>query len=262
MFLGFARGDARTGLNLIAMDLADRHLGSLLGLGWAILQPLLTVAVYAFVFGVLFQARAPGDTGGVPYVVWLLSGMGPWLAVSEGMMMGANSIIRHSALVKNVPMKTELLPIAGALSGSVSLLVVLVVVILALLFQGKAPSWTWLYLAPAFILQFALLAGLGLILAPIAVFVRDLVQALPSLLLVVMFMTPIVYGIEVLPSVLRGIAQLNPFYILIESYRLPLIYNQLPPWWYFPYLLSVAAAMLVVGLTVFRRAKMYLDSGL
>ena len=262
MLLGFDQQDTRTIYNLFLLDLRDRHLGSVLGLAWAVIQPLMMLCIYTFVFGFLFQAKAPGAETTLGYTAWMIAGLGPWLATAEGLLTGANSVVAHSGLVKNVPMKTEMLPIVGGMAGLVSLFVTLVFLLTLSIVDGNYPSWHALYLLPAMALQFLLVVSLAMFLAPVTVFVRDLTHALPSILMIVMFLTPIFYSVDLMPGPLRIVSHVNPFFIIAESYREPLIYHRLPPWWHIPYVLGISLLLLTVGLSFFRRVKMFFDSAL
>lgn len=260
--LGFNRRDVTTAVNLFRMDLRDRHLGSSLGLTWAVLQPLLTLAVYTTVFGFIFKAKMPGAETTLAYSIWMISGLGPWLATSEAILSGSNSIWSHENMVKNIPMKTEILTFTSSLTGMVPLAITLPFLLVLMFFDGNYPTWHTLYLLPAVILHVMFIFGLTLFLAPLVVFVRDITHALPSLLMIMMFMTPIFYAIEMMPRPIAAVSHVNPFYIIIQGYRLPLIYHEIPPFWGTLYLLVLSVAMMVVGLGVFRRVKPYFNTAL
>ena len=122
----FARHDIRLAINLFKMNVRDRYLGSSLGAFWAIFNPLFMLAVYTFVFGFVFKVRLPGAETTLAYVVWLISGYGPWIAMTEAIMSSTNSVSGSSGLVKNMAFKTELLPISSAFIGLINLTVSLV----------------------------------------------------------------------------------------------------------------------------------------
>ena len=89
---GFDRRDLGMLRNLFKLTLGDRFLGSALGLAWAVLSPLLLMGIFTFVFTFVFPSRLPGREGALPYVIWLLSGYGPWLAISEGLPVSTSSV--------------------------------------------------------------------------------------------------------------------------------------------------------------------------
>ena len=120
---GFNRYDLRLLINLFKMNVRDRYLGSSLGSFWAISNPLFMLALYTYIFGFVFKVKLPGAETTLAYVIWLISGYGPWIATTEAIMGAANSVVGASGLVKNMAFKTELLPIAGALVGAINLAV-------------------------------------------------------------------------------------------------------------------------------------------
>ena len=134
---GFTGQDLLLLSNLFKMNVRDRHLGSMLGLGWAVLQPLMVLAVFVFIFGFIFKAKLPGAETTFAYAIWMISGYGPWLAVNESLLSGTNSVVSGASLVKNIPFKTELLPIASGLMGLVPLTVSLVFLVILLLIDGR-----------------------------------------------------------------------------------------------------------------------------
>jgi homopolymeric O-antigen transport system permease protein len=260
--IGFDRRDAKMGLGLFRMMLRDRFLGSALGLIWAIVHPLLMLSIFTFVFGFVFRSRLPGATTSLGFVIWLISGYAPWLAISEALTSSALSVAGNSGIVKNLAFKTELLPIASVLTGLVPLGVGLVFLIALLAAEGGVPAWPWLVVPLGAVLQFLLLAGLGLILSAATVFVRDIAMALPNLLLLMLFASPILYPLDAFPAVLRPFAWVNPFYVVTEMYRAPLVEHMLPPWASIAYLAILSVLLFWAGLVFFRRLKAHFDSRL
>ena len=262
LVLGFDRQDLRLLGNFFRMTLRDRFLGSSLGLVWAIATPVLMLAIFTFVFGFVFKSKLPGAETELAFVIWLISGYGPWLAISEAITASTGSVVSNTGIVKNLAFKTELLPISSALMGVVPLIVSLVFLAILMVVDGIAPSWRWLYIVPVIALQFVMLIGIGLFLSALNVFIRDVAMALPNLLLMILFSSPIFYPIEAFPRVAQAVSRFNPFYVITEGYRQPLLHDRLPPSWTLLYLAVVAVVSLFVGLTVFRRAKGFFDARL
>lgn len=260
--LGFNRQDIRLILNFFKVTVRDRFLGSILGMFWAVVSPLLMLGIFTFVFGFVFKARLPGSESSLAYVIWLISGYGAWLAIVDGLTTSMNSVVTNSTIVKNLAFKTEVLPIAGGLIGLVPLAVSLAFLVVLLIVEEIPWTIRWFYILPIIGLQFLLVIGLGFVLAAINVFVRDVSMLLPNLLLLVLFGSPIFYPIDAFPAILRPIAQFNPFYLITEGFRRPLIYNQLPPLWTLAYLSLVSCVIFLGGLRVFRRLRWYFDGRL
>jgi lipopolysaccharide transport system permease protein len=258
----FSRRDIALLLGFFRMALHDRFLGSTLGTIWAAANPLLLLAIFTFVFGFVLKARFPGAETSLQYVTWLVSGYGPWLAMTETLSSSTSSIVSNSGLVKNLAFKTELLTIANGLLGVVPLAVTSVYLIALLIVQGTAPSWPWLAVIIAIPLQFLFTIGIGLMLAGINVFVRDIALALPNLLIIILFASPIFYPVDAFPGVLRAVSYFNPFFLITEAYRQPLLHGRMPPAWLLGYLSAVSIATFVAGLALFRRLKGYFDARL
>jgi len=258
--LGFDRADSRRLLNFLKMGLRDRFLGSTLGLVWAILSPLLMMGIFTFVFAFVFRSRLPGAETSRSFVIWLISGYGPWLAISDSLATSTGAVTGNSGLVKNLAFKTELLPIAGSLMGLVPLAVSTCYLVALLALTGTRPSLSWLAIVPVLLLQFVFIIGIGLCLAAMNVFVRDTALVLPNVLMLVLFSSPIFYPVSEFPKVLQGAMQFHPLQVIAEGYRQPLLYRAWPAPWSLAYLAVLSATAFLGGLVFFRRLKGYFDA--
>ncbi len=260
---GFDRNDRRLGFNFASMMLRDRFLGTGLGLLWAVVQPALLIAVFVFVFTFIFRNRlgVQGETD-LSFIIWMVSGYGPWLAINEGLMAGTTSITSQSALVKNMAFKTELLPIAATIIGLVPLLVSVAILTGLIILDGRVPDASWTIMLLVLFLQTMFVAGLGLFFGAANVFARDITFVLPSVLTMVLFLSPVFYPITLYPEYLRPIVQWNPIYVIANGYRTPIIDGRLPPWEQLVYLGILAFVTFGAGLNFFRRSKSYFHSRL
>ncbi|HEX2544599.1 MAG TPA: ABC transporter permease [Ramlibacter sp.] len=259
-FLGFDRRDATTTWNFFRMFLRDRFLGSRLGTVWAVLNPIMMLGIYTYVFGFLFKARLPGADTTLAFSTWLIAGYGPWLAISEGLNSAAQSVTGNVGLVKNMAFKTECLPIAASLLGLVPLGVSVVFCLVLMSIDGNVPTWHAIAAIPGILLIFAFLAAVGLGLAVLTVFVRDTTMILPNVLMMILFASPIFYPLDVMPGILARAAEWNPFYLLSQFIREPVMFHRIPPlsqWVYATVLITVIG---LVNLTLFRRLKGSLSS--
>jgi len=146
---GFERRDLLTIWNFARMFVRDRFLGSRLGSIWAVINPLLLMALYTFVFGFVFKARLPGSETTLAYTAWLIAGFGPWLAISEGISSAAASIHGNSGIIKNLAIKSECLPLAAVLVGLIPLLVSLLFLLALLIADGNFFSNHLVFYIPA-----------------------------------------------------------------------------------------------------------------
>ncbi len=260
--LGFNRRDVATIWNFFRMNLRDRYLGSRFGAAWAIANPLMMLGIFTFVFGFVFKARLPGADTTFAYSIWLISGYGPWLAITESLTSSASSVISASGLIKNLAFKSETLPIAAALLGLVPLAVSVVFVLILLAIDGNMPTWHAGLIVIIVMLQFLLVTALGFFLAATTVFFRDLALVLPNMLLIVLFASPIFYPIESMPRIVQAASQYNPFYILPEAYRVVLLQHRVPDFGSLVYVAIVSSAVGYLTLSFFRRAKTWFDAAL
>jgi lipopolysaccharide transport system permease protein len=259
----FDRNDRRLGLNFAIMMLRDRYLGTGLGTFWAIAQPLLLIGVFVYVFTYLFKSRLGIEReSDFSFIIWLVSGYGPWLAINEGLTSGATSVVTQVGIVKNMAFKTELLPIAATTLGLMPLLVSMAVLLGLIFMDGRAPDATWAIMPVILLFQMLFVAGLGLMLGALNVFVRDVTFVLPSLLTMLLFLSPVFYPITIFPETMREIVQWNPIHVIANGYRLPIVEGKLPPVEQLIYLAVLSIVTFMLGLGMFRRMKPFFHSRL
>ena len=237
-------------------------MASTLGLVWAILNPIIMLGIFTFIFGFVYRAKLPGATTTLSYVIWLISGYGPWLAISEGLLNSSNAIISNAGIVKNMSFKTEILPISSILVSIVPLIVSLCFLCVIMFFDGNNLTWHALMIIPVIAVMYFLMFGLGFFLSAITVFLRDLAIVLPNLLMIVLFVSPIFYTLESMPKLIKWVSIANPFYILTEGFRQPLVYHIIPSNLVLGllYVLILALTLYFIGLTQFKRVKEYFTS--
>lgn len=261
-FAGFDARDRQMFGTLIAMIVRDRFLGSQLGRVWAVLSPAFMLAIFSFVFTVVFPQRLPGSDSSLAFLIWLISGYGPWLSVAEGLSAGAGSVVASSGIIKNIAFKSELLPMAAAVLGVIPFLVSLVFLIILIILNGSTVNMYWAFIPLVVIIQFVLISGISLFLSAVTVFVRDTLMVLPNVLTMVLFLSPVFFPIESFPEIGRRISSFNPVFVLADSYRQPIIHGAPPDLFRLCYLAAIAALVFFLGLQFFRRLKPYFASRL
>jgi len=260
--LGFQRQDIRLIFSMFRMNLNDKYLGSLLGTAWVVIQPLLLLGMYTFIFGFVFKARLPGADTKLSYAIWLISGLVPYFLISESLMNTTNCVITNSSLVKNVIFKTEILPLASSLIAFVPFLAGMIFLFILLLIDGNYPTWHIILLLPVAALQLIFVAGIGLFLGSTAVFVRDLREIMPTVTLFILFFTPILYPMEIMPRVIQRITFFNPFYQAVKPYQDILVHHRTPNWGGIVYLIILSGFLIIAGLGYFRKLKGYFEMAL
>ncbi|WP_207765417.1 ABC transporter permease [Cuspidothrix issatschenkoi] len=258
--LGFTYQDLKFIFNFCKMNIRDRYLGSSLGSIWAVLNPLLMLGIYTFVFGYVFKSKLPGSDTTLSYAIWLISGYGPWLAINESIMAATTSVVSGAGLIKNIAFKTEVLPVASSLVGFVPLAVSILFLLILLVIDGNLPTWHVIIVIPVTIILFWFIIAISFFLSAINVFIRDVSVILPNLLMMLLFATPIFYPLELVPGILQIASQANPFYILAEAYRECILNHNIPNLIALGYVLLISYIIYLVGLKFFQRLKGYFDA--
>lgn len=212
---------------LVARQIRQDYLENLTGFAWLVLQPLLLLSVYAFVFTQIFQARVI-DSGEIGFVPYLAVAFWPWTAFSEAILKASGAITSNSALVSKVAFANELLPLASVtatfLMHGVGFIAVLVVL------QLLGTPLHWLLLPYAIVLLFFLwlfACALALFASSLQVFVRDIAQILPPVMTFWFFTTPILYSLAMLPDSLSRVMAFNPMTWFVVQLRDSLLFGSL-----------------------------------
>jgi lipopolysaccharide transport system permease protein len=237
---------------LIGRDLRVRYKQTILGLAWVVLQPLLTVGAYSIIFGLI--ARMPSE--GVPYPIFLLSALLPWIFFQRLVLESSATVTSNSNLVGKIYFPRLILPLATLGSLTVDLLAGLGIALVAMALFGFFPG-PQIVLLPLVII-FAAFAGLsiGLVLAPIDVNYRDVRLVVPIVLQIVVFASPVFYSATLVPERFRLYYDANPIAIIATSVRWMLLNHGAPPQ-LAPTLISLLLVSVTfgVGLWLFVRAE-------
>jgi lipopolysaccharide transport system permease protein len=238
------RGLIRT---LVRRDVLGRYTGSFGGAFWTVLNPLLMMLTYFFVFGVVMKQKAEGDRSLTGFALYFLAGMLPWLAFNEAVARAPFVLLEHRNFIKKLVFPVETLPVNVAVAGLVTEFFGMILFALALiLIRGSVP-WTIVYLPLVIVPQVLLTAGLTWFLSALAVFVRDLGQIIGYLLTVLMFVTPIFYSETALPAFAAAIQKFNPMFTLVHSYRAVLLESSAPNWESLGWLTVVSVLAFLIG---------------
>lgn len=243
-------------LKLAKNDFKTRFAGSYLGIVWAFIQPIVTVVVYWFVFQVGLRS---GNVGDFPFVLWLVAGLVPWFFFSEALSSGTNALIEYNYLVKKVVFKISILPIIKVISALFVHAFFLGFTLILFACYGYYPDLYTLQVLYFTFCMFILVLGLSYATCAIVIFFRDLTQIISIILQIGVWMTPIMWNIEILPEKFRWIFKLNPMYYIVDGYRNALIYKQ----WFWNdfystmYFWLFAAAAFGFGALMFKRLKVH-----
>jgi len=209
---------------LVWRDIKVRYKQAVLGVAWAVIQPVATVLIFTLFFGRL--AKIPSDN--LPYPLFALAAMLPWNYFTGALTRGSQSLVGASHLISKVYFPRLTVPISAVLSGLVDYAITWVVLIVVMAFYGFYPSWDWLLVAPALtLLTLGLALGLSLWLSALNVKYRDVSHVLPFMVQLWMFATPIVYPLSLVPEKYQWLVSLNPMTGVIESFRLLLLHQSI-----------------------------------
>lgn len=212
--------------NLVVRQIRQDYLENITGFAWLILQPLILLAVYAFVFSTIFKARLP-EAEGIGFVPYLAVAFWPWTAFSEAILRASNSITANGALIGKVAFATEQIPLATVTATFVMHLVGYLAVLVVLQLMGTTIHWLFLLVAiPVMLLMWVLACAISLFTSAIQVFVRDLAQILPPLMTFWFFTTPILYSSSYLPASIQTLTQWNPMAWFVGRFREMLLFGQ------------------------------------
>jgi lipopolysaccharide transport system permease protein len=199
---------------LTIRDIKVRYKQTVLGVGWALIQPVITTVIFTFVFGRLAGMSA----GGVPYPLLVLAGLLPWQLFSAALTGSSASLISNANLISKVYFPRLIIPLSSLGVALIDFLVVLVLYLAMSLWYGRVPSWHWALL-PLFICAALVLAfGAGLWFTALTVKYRDFRYIVPFFIQVGVFISPIGYSTGVVPS-WRNLLDLNPITGVIDAFR-------------------------------------------
>jgi lipopolysaccharide transport system permease protein len=233
---------------LTLRDIKVRYKQTLMGLAWVIIQPLTTMLIFTLVFNRFVRL----DAGPLPYPLFALSGLLLWLFFSSAVSNSTNSLISNANLITKVYFPRMFIPAAAVGAGLVDLAVAFVLLIILLFYYGL-PLTPSLLLLPLFIFLMTLLAlGVSLFSAAVTVKYRDLRHALPFIIQLWMFASPVIYPPDIVPQRWRWLLTINPIAGIIEGFRAALTGHPFN-WFQLSLSAAVTVTLLVFSVYVFRR---------
>lgn len=201
-----------------------RYKQSVLGVSWAILQPLSLMLIYTLIFSLI--ARMPSD--GAPYAVFAYVALLPWIYFSTTLTNATNSLVSHTQLVTKVYFPREILPLTYVVAAFFDLLIASIVLAGLLLYYKIPLTATALYVVPIVLILTVFVISVSFVFSALQVRFRDIGVAMPLLLQLWMFATPVVYPLSAVPERLRGFYILNPMVGVIENFRRVVLQGEPP----------------------------------
>ncbi|MCJ7695509.1 MAG: ABC transporter permease [Anaerolineaceae bacterium] len=230
-------------------DIKVRYKQAVLGIAWALLQPILTMVITSVVFGVLLKV----PSGDVPYPVFVFSALLPWQLFATSLQKSSQSLIGNSNLLTKIYFPRLIIPLSSVLAVMLDFAISSVMLIGMMLFYKVQPSWQMFWLIPLVILAIIAALAVGLWLSALNVQYRDIQHMVPFIVQIWMYASPVVYPIETIPAgILRTLYGLNPMVGVIQGFRWALFGGTPPD---FTLLISsvVVVGLFISGLFYFRR---------
>jgi lipopolysaccharide transport system permease protein len=233
---------------LAERDIRLRYRQTLLGIVWVILQPLAASAVFAAIFGLF--AKLPSN--GVPYLPFVFAAMLPWNLFAGGVQRAGNSLVANAGLITKIYLPRAIIPIASVTAGVIDFAVASVVMLGLMIGYGVTPGWAILAVPLLAILGLAISVGTSLLFSALNVYYRDFSYAMPFILQVWMYGSPVVYASSLVPERYQLLYGLNPMVGVIDGFRWALLGGPVPTT-AIAESVVVAVLILLTGAIVFRR---------
>jgi lipopolysaccharide transport system permease protein len=236
---------------LLLRTVKPRFRQTALGIAWVVIPPFVLMVVFSLFFNRL--AKVPSAPG-VPYPIFSYAGLVIWQYFANGAGRGATSLLSNASFLTKVYFPRVLIPVSAVLSAAFELLIAFVVLVPLFAYYSFWPSWQALAVVPLALLATTLALGVSLWFSAASVQFRDLGIAVPLIIQVWLFATPVIYPASLIPPAWRGVAAvLNPMTVVLGGFRWALIGSAFPPLWQLWASCGVAAVVLAGGLLFFNR---------
>jgi len=232
---------------LVDRDMKLLYKRSALGIAWTLINPLLQLAVFSFVFRSVIPVDIP------QFSSFAFSGLLIWTWSQTALFQATGLITSNKALIRQPNFPTAILPVVTTMTGLIHFLLALPVLIIFLAVDGVQPSSVLFVLPLLMVIQFVLTVGLAYPLAALNVTFRDTQHTLGVILQMLFYLTPIFYDLNSVPKEFQPLYQLNPMVPLLGAYRAILLKGTQPDWQALLIVSLVVAVILPIGLTIFRR---------
>jgi len=230
-------------------DIKVRYKQSFIGAGWAIIQPVMTMAIFTVIFGNF--AKIPSD--GLPYAVFAYTALLPWTYFSSALARSGTGLVNNANLITKVYFPRLIIPLASVIAPAVDFLFAFLVLLGLMAWFGIAPTWGILVLPFFFLLAMTTALAIGLWLSPLNARYRDVGHTIPFLTQFWMFASPVVYPVSMIPESWRLLYSLNPMVGVIEGFRWALLGKGNPDFGSMLVSVAVVLVLLAGGIVFFKR---------
>jgi ABC-type polysaccharide/polyol phosphate export permease len=236
---------------IVTRDLTVRYKRSTLGVWWTLLNPLLTSAVMWIVFGNFFRFEIPG---GIPFIVYLLSGVLFITFFAQAVMSAGSAIVNSAGILTKVYVPPEVFSVAAAIAAAINFLISLAILLVIQVATGTAIPWTVVFVPIPVLAMLALSAGLGLLIASAAVHFFDVLDLTGVGIQLISYLTPTFYPISIVPEHFQWLININPLYSYLTVFRELVYGNAGAELWMWAYMGLTAVFALFIGVYIFSRS--------
>lgn len=249
-------------VTLTQRELSARYRGSVLGFFWSLVNPIMLLGVYSFVFSTIFQPRDPSVLNFGPYALFLATGVIPWIWIQTAWLEGTMGLLANAGLIRKATFPAEVLPIVSVLANLVQFALALPVLAMAFLVTGWldeetviSMGWTVVFVPLITLLLIPLVSGLTLAFAALNVHFKDVRDILQNLLTLLFFMTPILYNLSTLVEyrALHFVVSRNPFTPFMVAYQESVFYGRVPAGHLWVEMVLVSLVLWALGAWIFDR---------
>jgi len=239
-------------------EISDHYAGSVFGVFWTVLKPLSLIALYAVIFTFVFKVPVGGNNAPINYALFALAGLIPWISMSEALVKSIAAVSSKSALVKQAIFPIEVLPVSSVLASILPMIIGFIIFLLIVIVSVPSKLTPLMLLLPLIIfLQFLFTVGTSYFLASAGVYLKDLSELVALLLTVGMFITPILYIENMIPTAFAWSINFNLFAHLIYMYKDVLFYGAIIHPWSFWIFGAAAVIIFISGHYFFKKVKHY-----
>lgn len=222
---------------------------SIIGIGWAVLQPLFSMLVFTLVFGMF----AKMNSDGVPYALFSFCALVPWSYFSNALLDSGNSLVSQADMLSKVYFPRLVLPLSSVLSKLVDLVIALGVLFGLMVIYQRVPRWEIIFLPLLILIMTMTAAGMGMFLTSLAIQYRDIKHAMNFIVQLLMYSAPVVYPTTLVPEWLQPYYAMNPMVGVIEGFRAALLGTREMPWMWIATGGLTSVLIFVIGLFQFRK---------
>ncbi|HRT58790.1 MAG TPA: ABC transporter permease [Candidatus Paceibacterota bacterium] len=242
-------------VELVRRDVKTRYTGSLLGLFWSVLNPVLQLVLYTVVFSVFLKVRLGDGDGHGRFAEYLFCALLPWTAIQESWTRSTTGFLTHAHLIKKAPFALEVIPFSYTLSALLHQLAGTAVFLPVLIWRGTLSAESLPWFVAILLVQAVMMVGGGMLLGAANVFIRDVAHVLGVGFMFLFWGTPIVYPKTVVPEPFTILINLNPLTHLVDTYRWAFFGNPSPAWWGILYCAGFSLLVYVLGHRFLRRCR-------